>query len=311
MLDAVEQRGYVPNLLAQGLLRRRRSPVIGLCIPDATATYFTALSERFETIATAGGYEIMQVFSHHDPASELRKVKTLHKYKIGGLLLFPSRNPGQTLDFIVAAGTPAVILDRPIEDRRLDQVTVDAMGAMHDVMAGLVARGHRRILFLTRDLALLVNKHRMAGVELAIREAGEPVELKTVVRADEDGALAAQLTAIMAVADAPTALIVSNSSAALRILKALRRLGIRCPEQISLIAVDEPSWADLVEPRLSVIRQPTRDVAHYAMDMLMRRIDGETAPPSRVVLQAEVSFTGSVADLTVGSDQRAAARRKR
>ena len=89
-------------------------------------------------------------------------------------------------------------------------------------------------------------------------------------------------------------MVVSNSVIAAQTIRVLRALGIACPEKISLLAFEEPDWADLLTPRLSVIRQPVREIARRAWELLLHRMKGDDGPVAHIELQAEVVLRESV-----------------
>src|SRR5690348_5258804 len=137
VLKAIEALGYVPNFHAQGL-RRTLSRVVGMCFPHASTAYLNALSQTLEEIASRDGYGVMQVFSRHDPATELDRIKELIRYRVDGLILMPSTAPKPALDFVYGKGVPLVIVDRPIEDARFDEVMLDNRKAMRELASQLV-----------------------------------------------------------------------------------------------------------------------------------------------------------------------------
>jgi LacI family transcriptional regulator len=79
------------------------------------------------------------------------------------------------------------------------------------------------------------------------------------------------------------------------ILRAFEALGVKCPDDVSLLAFDQPEWAELVTPKLSVVRQPTVEIARKAWEFLIRRMDNETAPVQTVELDADLVLSASVA----------------
>ena len=99
--------------------------------------------------------------------------------------------------------------------------------------------------------------------------------------------------------DTPTAIIVSNSMFAACIFRAFESLGVQCPDDVSLVAFDQPEWADLVTPKLSVVRQPTIEIARKAWEFLIRRMDDETAPVQTAELQADLVLSASVAPVQI------------
>jgi LacI family transcriptional regulator len=293
VLKAIKELGYSQNLLAQGL-RKRRSTMVGLCVPHTGSSYFSALVNMFEEIASDRGFELMQVVSRHDSKKELERVEALLKYKIGGLILIPSLEPEKTLKLVAQSGTPVVIVDRPTASTRFDQVTFDNRGAMFEATRHLIALGHRRILFIVRQRGLLVTKHRIEGLFEAVRKSGGKATAEVFESGFDEVSLTARLSEDFRKPLPPTAIIVSNSLFAAWAIRAFRSLKINYPKDVSLLAFDEPDWADLVTPRLSVVRQPTEAVARRAWEFLIRRMTNEFEGAQREELKAEVVFRESI-----------------
>jgi LacI family transcriptional regulator len=296
VLNAIQELGYTQNMLAQGL-RSKRAPIVGLCVPHTSIAYFSALVDAFEEVAASNNIEIMQVLSRLDPEKEYQRVKSLLKYRVGGLILVPTMRPEATYEMIAASGIPTVVVDRaPSGPFPFDRVTFNNRSVMRQAGQGLVQRGHRSILFVVHQRLLNVTVERIAGLSEAAAAAPEEV-VTTVLECGDQTTLTALLASEMRKTRRPTAIIVSNSRLATWALRALRVLKLSCPEDVSLIAFDEPEWADIVTPTLSVVRQPTRDIAIMAWRFLIYRMANEAAGLQEVQLEAEVVFRNSVRDL--------------
>lgn len=291
---AISELGYTQNTLAHSL-RKRQLPLVGLCLPFTSISYFSALVDACEGLASDRGFEIVQVLSHQDPHTELQRIKALLRYHVAGIMLLPSREPGATLDLIAAHGTPAVLVDRPTGDARFDEVTFNNRETMMEATTRLIALGHRRILFVVRDRTLSVTVRRIEGLHAAARTAQGDVSIRVLECGHSDSEFLSRLRPELGTRHQPTAVIVSNSTLASQTLRVFRTLGVRCPDDVSLLAFDEPEWADLVSPQLSVIRQPTQAIAVTAWDLLMSRMRKEPAEVQHVELRAEVVFRESVA----------------
>jgi LacI family transcriptional regulator len=290
---ATQELGYEQNMLAHGL-RRQRAPVVGLCVPHVASAYLAALIDTFEDIAAGRGYQVMQVLSRRDPKTELRRVRELLGHRIAGLLLVPTIDPRKTLNLIHDSGTPAILVDRPSADRRFDQVTFDNRGIMREAITRLIALRHQRILFVVRQQALVISRQRIEGLEQAMSVAPRPVTATVIEFDDNPLEYTRALSKLLTGPAAPSALVVSNSVIAAQTLRVLRALDIACPEKISLLAFEEPDWADLVTPRLSVIRQPVREIARRAWELLLHRMKADDGPVAHIELQAEIVLRESV-----------------
>jgi LacI family transcriptional regulator len=292
---AIAALGYVPNGFAQSL-RRQQSRVVGLCAPLTSSAYFAALVDAFEDIASAQGYEVMQVLSRQDPALEERRVRALVARKVDGLIVIPSSAPQRAFDVIARANVPAVIVDRISDDDRFDYVTLDDYGAMKAATTALLERGHRRLLYVARYPKLVTTRRRIDAFRATVRRM--PGAVATVcVRDPDDAKFSAQVRGLFAGDAPPTAAIGSNSALTMTLLKALREHRIRIPQDVSLIAFDAPDWAELTEPRLAVVRPPTREIARTAWEQLLRRMHSPGVATQRVVLSAALELAESVATI--------------
>ena len=286
---AMAMLGYEQNMLARAQ-RRQRVPVVGLSAPHVASAYLAALTDSFEDIAGLRGYQMMQVLTRRDPQTELRRVRELLRHRIAGLLMVSTYDPRRTLDLLYDAGTPAVLVDRPCDDDRFDQVTFDNRAVMDEAVTRLRRLGHRRFLFVVESQILSISRHR---IEALRARAGAAATVVMEV-GDGGGNYARRLSGTLKGRHAPTAVIVSNSLIAVHTLHVLRTLDNLYPERISLLAFEAPQWADLVDPGLSVIRQPVGEIVRVAWDLLLRRMGGDTGPAQHVQLHAELVLRGSV-----------------
>lgn len=299
VLEAIAALDYRQNMLAQGL-RAKRSPIVGLCVPHTSITYYSELVDAFEHVAADHNFAIMQVVSRSDSAIEHSRLSALINYRLGGLILVPTMQPEQSYELLRKSGIPTVVVDRaPEGDFFLDKVTFDNRSAMRRAGVGLLQRGHRSILFVVHQKRLNVTVQRIEGLEQAARTVPEEVAIKVVECADQS-ALTAALALELRKPTPPTAVIASNSMIAAWCYRSMAALGLACPRDLSVVAYDEPEWADIVSPSLSVVRQPTREIAVMAWRFLLNRMAGEVEGPQQIQLQAEVIFRDSVRDFSEG-----------
>jgi LacI family transcriptional regulator len=282
---AMTELGYLPSQVAQSL-RRSESRVIGLCTPLVTSPYFAALLETFEHLAARQGYEVMQVLSQDDPELELRRVRALVGRHIDGLILIPTGDPGAALELLADRGTPTVLMDRVTGDERFDCVAIDDRKAMREAARHLIRLGHRRLLYIMREPRLPTTRQRIEGFHDAAASARPAVNAVHWQRDPDEAAFAGQVAAAMADGHAPTAIIASNSTIALSLLRILQSRGVRIPGDVSLLVFDEPVWAPIVTPPLAVVRHPTRQMACAAWQRLLLRLQAPKAPPQQITLEA-------------------------
>jgi LacI family transcriptional regulator len=290
---AMRALGYEQNMLAHAQ-RRQLAAVVGISVPHVDSAYLAALIESFEDIAAVRGYQVMQVLTRRDPRVELRRVRELLRHRVAGLLLVPTYNPRDTLELIHASGTPAVLVDRPSGDERFDEVTFNNREVTREATDRLIRLGHRRILLVVQSQGLSISRIRIEALRERAAAAPFPVEVSVLEVGDEPQNHALRLTEALAATPQPLAIVVSNSVIAARAFRALKGMDDAFPAKISLLAFEEPEWAELTSPQLSVIRQPVRGIAREAWELLLRRMHGEAFPVQRLELQAEIELRGSV-----------------
>ena len=293
--QAIHDLGYLRNSLAQ-TLKSNHSRVVGVCVPSTASAYFIGLMEALEEIAARENFELLQVLSGHDPDNEYRRTETLLAHRIAGLIIVPSHHPQRTFELLDQTRTPVVMVDRLWPDQRFDYVTMNNRKAMTDTVEKLMAFGHRRILYIARYPNLVTTQQR---IEAFRHSAGDGATV--LLCDDDDDLLAERLASSLAGPYGSTAVIASNSIIGIRVLRALKSKKLSCPNDVSLVIFDDPLWADVMNPSLSVIRHPTSDIAEQAWDLLMERIqEMADGAPSRaegrhIELPANIELRESVA----------------
>lgn len=287
VITAANALGYQINSVAQ-TLRRRSSKTIGLCTTHVTTVYLRDLTNALDEIATQNGYELIQVLTHQEPDRELHRVRSLIGRQVDGLILLPSLQPQATLDAISHSRTPTVIVDRLCDDGRFDYVIVDNRHAMRDVVRNLVDLGHRRVLFIAQNLAVITTRHRLAGLEDEVEAAGGALSFETMERGDDETAFTERLRQALLPTPGHTAIIMGNSSVALSTIQALQVIGIHCPQEIALVTFDNPEWASVLSPPLSTVKSPTREIAEAVWAALQAQLVGQSAMRRSVFVRSEL-----------------------
>jgi DNA-binding LacI/PurR family transcriptional regulator len=155
----------------------------------------------------------------------------------------------------------------------LDSVLVDNAGAALDATEHLLRLGHRRIAIITEPLNLLNAVDRLRGYKRALRAHRVPADPELIRPGDnkEDSGYWGALE-LFKLIPRPTALLVCNNRMTLGALMALRDLHLACPQEVSLIGFDDFDSAALVEPPLTMVRQPAADLGAAAAKVLLKRI---------------------------------------
>jgi LacI family transcriptional regulator len=288
---AIAELAFRPNRIAQSL-RGSAPRVVGLLATETQSAYFAALLDRFETVGAARGYEVMQVLTRSDPEIELRRTRALLDRRIDGLILVPSVQPYATFDLIAESGVPAVMVDRAYDDPRFDYVTMDNASAMEALVRELAKRGTKHALFVVRWPGLVTTRARIDAFERAGR--AKRIATAVLARDPDDAVFARQIAAAINERNRPDTIVASNSSIALPLLATLNEMRVSIPQEVSVAVFDEPVWAPVVSPPLSVVRHPVDEIARGAWDILIDRIENRKPAGARVAHRAEIVLRGSV-----------------
>jgi LacI family transcriptional regulator len=162
-------------------------------------------------------------------------------------------------------------------------------------MGYLMSLGHRRIGFIAGSLESFTGRERLAGYHSALVDAGIDPEEELIQRGSyrADDAYNATLRLLTSV-NRPTAIFSSNNLMLIGVMKALRDLGLSCPDDVSIASLDDFPWSDAFEPRLTTVAQPVRIIGEQAANLMLERLDGRfSGPPRKVVLRGELRVRGS------------------
>jgi len=289
VLRVIEELGYRPNRLASNL-RRQKAEMIGVVVSDIENPHFTQMVRAVEDAAYRRGYRVLLCNTDENPEKQRAYLQMLAAERVLGVLISPSDPAGEEISELIELGIPVIAFDRSVDDPRADAVIVDNAAGTRLATEFLIRAGHERIGLVSGLGDIETSVERQLGYERAMREAGlEPRSASGGFRIADGRKATEQLL------DGGdfTALIVSNNLMTIGALEVLRARRVRVPEEMALVAVDDPFWAELVEPPLTTLAQPVREMADCAVELLLERIGGERERPRRVVFDFELRVRSS------------------
>lgn len=269
---AARELDYRPNALARNL-RRRATRVIGLVVSDIENPFFTAMARGVEDVAWDAGYSVVLGNSDEDEDKQAQYLDVAVGERMAGVVISPTAHGPLTP--LAEHGIPAVAVDRPpagrdglAVDDGIDTVLVDNRAAARAATAHLLDAGYLRIACLSGPEGIATADDRVAGYRDALGE------VPGIVRRVPFHAAPARSAALELLArpDRPDALLLGNSSMAVGVLDALSRLGLRAGRAVGVVAFDDAAWATLVDPPLTVVAQPAREVGAIAARALLGRL---------------------------------------
>ncbi|MFG2136809.1 LacI family DNA-binding transcriptional regulator [Streptomyces sp. NPDC048650] len=270
--------GYRPNLAARSL-RMGRTRTALLVVPALTTEFFARVYTGAARAAADHGFGVV-LYPSPEGIGPARDPFDSAAATLDGVIA--SSMAADALTALRDAGLPLVMLDSdPGDSRASATVNLDIADGMRQLTAHLTALGHRRITHLTADVESWTFALRARAVTEAL--AGVPGTLlrRQPSALTVDAGLHAAHAALTAPGPRPTALLCDDDIIAAGACKAVRRLGLRIPEDISVTGFDDLALAVAVEPELTTVRLPAEEFGEAGMRALMAVLDGgRTAAPS-------------------------------
>ena len=286
--EAIDALHYEVNELARGLVTNR-TKTIGVLVYDIQCLFVGNMLHYLGQELHKSGYAMLICDSCNNEEMEKENLQFLLSRKVDGILIFAVSLTGGFLDPAKRAGVPIVLLDRAFRGEEVDCVEVDNRTAVFRAAQMLIEYGHRKIALVASDVEY-TGVERKKGYEDALRTYGISVPEGYRVSGRHSFELGYQgMKGLLAMKEAPTAVILSNYDTTLGGILALNESDMNCPEDISVIGFDDMLMSKVIRPKLWIVSQPMREMSEKAVQMLLARIDHpETGGPVRV------SFTASM-----------------
>ena len=292
---AMRELGYVAHVSARALASGR-TQVIGLLAQEVDNAFFTSVIGGVDQQASAQGYDFLVCTTHARREKEAEYVARLSRGMVDGLLIVLPRGLPDYVERLRANEFPFVLIDYDDDAPGCSVVNASNRRGTRDAIRYLVGLGHRRIGFITGRDNVGATHSRLAGYRDEMAAAGLEVREADVIEGDfmETRGHAAGVE-MLSRADRPTAIFASSDMAAFGVMRAADDLGIAVPSGLSVVGFDDIPEAARVNPAITTVRQPLREMGRVAVDQLLGRLDDPGQPPVRVVLDTELIVRGSTA----------------
>ena len=280
VLQAVDELSYRPNKLAHNL-RRQNAEMVGVVISDIENPHFAEMIHVAEDEAYRRGYRMLLCNTDESKDKQREYLRVLADERPVGVIIAPCDAEGPEIGQLIDMGIPVLAFDRRVRDERADAVLADNFEAARIAVEHLAGQGVRRIGYVGISTEIETGARRLDGYKAAMLGLGlEPrcvdggLRLATGYRAAEK-----------LIEDWPEmeAMVVANNMVTLGALRALRAEGRRVPEDVAIVAFDDPFWTELVQPSLTTLAQPVRDMTSTAVRLLIDRIEGRRRDPQTTV----------------------------
>lgn len=295
--QAIKQLNYFPNTHARSLVSGR-SRILGIIVENITNPFFPELIQSFEEIAVGHGYEILVSSSNSDPAVLTNCVRRMVERKVEGVAVMTFGQEEPVLNELIHRDIPMVLAEFQLDDPKTSTILLDYATGIHQAIQHLAQLGHSRIAFLSGPRKLHSAVTRENNYRTAMQSAGFAIQKKWVIECDHTlkGGVAG-FGQLQALAARPTAILCSNDMTAIGVLQAAYRSGLRVPQDLSVVGLDDIGFAEFTLPPLTTIRLSRADLAHAAFNALRHQADSPRAarPQREFLVSTSLVVRGSTA----------------
>lgn len=272
--QVIDDLGYVSSLAARGM-RSRRTNVIGLIMPDVCSLYSVAVMQGVNRAISQMDYDLI-IYTNGDVQKNASAVQESYYVSLlngrvtdGVIVVTPAATNFSTV-------APVVAIDPNNESPECPSIISTNRAGALQAMTYLTNLGHRRIGFITGRVELVSTNRRLQGYKDGLAAAGIPLAEELIQIGDYTTGTAIGCThRLLTLDDPPTAIFASNDMSAMGVYQAAEELGVRIPEELSVVGFDNLRESAFLRPALTTIDQSVAKMGYIATEMIVKLVNGQ------------------------------------
>ncbi|EHR0228163.1 substrate-binding domain-containing protein [Vibrio parahaemolyticus] len=292
---AKELNYYAPSALARSL-KVNRTKTIGMLVTTSTNPFFGEVVKGVERSCYNKGYSLILCNTEGDNERMRQSINTLLQKRVDGLILMCSSLEGERIDvFERYPDIPVVVMDWGPMLFTSDKIQDNSLRGGYLAAKYLIDCGHTEIGCITGPLIKHQAQMRYEGYKRAMNEAGLEFNANWIIESDFECEGGYQAFKKMAERGTlPSSIFVSNDMMAMGVINAANELGIKVPDDLSIIGYDDIHIAKFMSPSLTTIHQPKYRLGQAAVETLVRRLDDKSNEAQVVQLEPTLVVRNSV-----------------
>jgi LacI family transcriptional regulator len=300
VLAAMEESGYRPNRVARSLATGK-SNLIGVVVPNSSDQYYAEVIRAIEDAARAADYHVLLSNGSYELEHYAERVREMMSLHVQGLIAAPpftSERPKlpafwrelERDDFQV------VLINRQLRPALFHQVAADYIAGVKLVVRELVARGHRRVAYISGTPAMLPIRQRLTAFRKHARKAGlaQDAALFEYSALTYAGGFEAGQRLWQNNRAKPTAVVAFSDVVAVGLLRFLNQAGIKVPGEVSVVSFDGTPVGAYTQTSLTTVATPMYEIGQRAFQLLVGAMAGAFAAPQSVILPVELKLRESI-----------------
>lgn len=271
----IKDLNFHPNHFASNL-KKRKTTMVGIIVANILHVFSTELIRIIEKELEKQGIQVIICNADDDPEKEIAYLNLLSSRNVDGLILFPTGANYSEYIQLIKEDIPVVFIDRKIEGIQADTVLLDNEAASFLAVSTLLKYNKDRIAMITEPVNNLSPRiERIEGYKKALSFHNCHF-YEELLCSNNLSLLKEDLKKIFESSNKPNGIIAGNDLVLKEVLSFLKENNISIPEEVSIIAIDDVSYADIYHPSLTTIAQPTREMGLKAAKILLENIKGDS-----------------------------------
>lgn len=271
--EAIEELHYEVNEVARGL-KTNATRTIGVVIPELNNIFCSEIITGMEDVLRSHGYATIICDCRTDKKLEKEAVDFLTRKRVDGIINMPVDTAGEHLQSFIRTGKPVVLIDRSIQGLTCDSVLVDNRKAAETAVELLMENGHTNIGIIGGPKDISTAQERLEGYCKAHEKHGMAVQESLIYHGDYtiQGGVKG-IEELVAKNSHMTAVFVTNYEMTMGAVIGVNELGITIPDRLSLIGFDNLQFARACSPKLTIVSQPTGEIAREVAQIMLKRLE--------------------------------------
>ena len=295
VLEAMDELDYKPNALARSL-RRRKTNTLGMIVPDSANPFFAEIARAIEDASFAQNYSVILCNSEGDLEKQQAYTDVLIENRVAGILFVAAGISTELVSDLGRRKVPLVVIDREVPGVDVDTVMTNHAQGGCLATQHLIDLGHRRIACIAGNSEVSPSAERLTGYRETLQKNAIAFDESLVVKGDFQYQSGYEATNyLLALETPPTAVFACNDLMAVGSISAASALGIRVPDDLSVVGFDDVQLASYTNPSLTTVDQPKVKIGTLATQMLLERMKDLDATPRFERLDTELRIRRSTA----------------
>ena len=282
--NAASELGYVPDATARSL-KIGRTEQIALAVADVGNPVYVSMMHAVNEVVSDAGFRLVLSSTGSNPADQIDLLKSLGRGYADGLILSPLRVTPELLDELRISRLPVVVVGSLPEGINVDSVRANSRKGVGLAVRHLHERGRRQIAFLNGPFDTVPGTARLGGYIRAMTKLGLPLNSDLQVEAADFTYQAGLIaTETLLEQSTPDAIVCANDLLAVAAMKIIAARGLRVPQDIALVGMDDTDIAQLANPSLTSVDLGSARRARKAAKLLLSRLNNRDRPAKSIVV---------------------------